>query len=163
MAQKVSLAVVSDAGRTAIATAVSYLVARAAGMPEAYWAPIITAVVIQSKLGAALQISLDRLIGTVLGAALGGLLASLFTPSWWLFGIGVFMLGLICGVANVPNSFRFSAMTLAIIELVPRGYAPWKIAIHRSVEVTIGIAVGVVITAIWQDRPGPVTEKSPAS
>jgi len=145
-----------------VATAISFLIARLAGLPEAYWAPIITAVVIQSKLGAALQISLDRLIGTALGATLGGLLASLFLPSWWIFGIGVFVLGLICGVANVPNSFRFSAITLAIIELVPRAYPAWRIALHRSVEVTIGIAVGVVITAIWQDRPGPVTEKSPA-
>ena len=39
MAQKLNLPLVSDAGRTAVATAISFLIARLAGLPEAYWAP----------------------------------------------------------------------------------------------------------------------------
>ena len=143
---------VSDSARTAVAATAAFLVARLAGLPEAYWAPIVTAVVIQSKLGAAWQISCERFIGTILGAVVGGLSASLHPPSWWLFGLGVFVLGILCGVLKTSNSYRFSVITLAIIELVPRDDSRWIIALHRSAEVIIGIAVGLVITALWHDR-----------
>ena len=47
----------THAARTAVAVIVSYLVARLFRLPEAYWAPISTLIVIQSTLGAALPIS----------------------------------------------------------------------------------------------------------
>ena len=162
MLQKLSLPLISDAGRTALATSLSYLVARVAGLPEAYWAPIISAVVIQSSLGAALQISLERMIGTLLGAALGGLLATFFPPTWWIFGLGVLVLGVICGAINFPNSYRFSVITLSIVVLVPRIYPAWRISLHRTVEVAIGIAVALAVTALWQDGPAPATGETVA-
>jgi len=53
-------AVVSST-RTAIAATTSFLIARQAGLHEAYWAPIITLVIMQSTLGAALKVSGERL------------------------------------------------------------------------------------------------------
>jgi uncharacterized membrane protein YccC len=45
-------------------------------MPESYWAAVSTIIVTQSTLGAAWAASRTRFVGTALGAALGGLLAS---------------------------------------------------------------------------------------
>lgn len=53
-----------DAARTTVAAITSLLIARVGRMPEAYWAPIIAVVVIQSSLGAALRISAERMAGT---------------------------------------------------------------------------------------------------
>ena len=147
------LVVVSSA-RTAIAAAASFLIARLAGLPEAYWAPIITLVIMQSTLHATLKISGERFIGTVLGALAGGLLARYFPQAWWVFAAGVFLLGIVCALLHLENSYRFAGITLAIVILIPHLAAPWIVALHRSIEVTIGIVVGLVMTACWREPAG---------
>ena len=143
--------VVVSSTRTAIAATASFLIARLAELPEAYWAPIITLVVMQSTLKATLQISGERFVGTVLGALAGGLLARWFPQAWWLFAVGVFSLGVICACLRLQNSYRFAGITLAIVILIPHSAAPWIVALHRSIEVTIGIVVGLAMTAIWRE------------
>ena len=49
------------------------------------------------------------------------------------------------------NAFRFASITLAIIMLVPRVNSAWVIAVHRFVEVSVGIALGLVLTALWPE------------
>src|SRR5580658_6501090 len=87
--------------RTTVAATVSFLVARAFGLPEAYWAAITTMVVMQSTLGAAWTISLQRLAGTVLGAATGALLATYFGTSAIAFGAGILALGFVCAILHL--------------------------------------------------------------
>jgi len=145
---------VAGAARTALAATASFLIARMAGMPEAYWAPILTLVIMQSTLGATLRISGERFIGTLLGAIAGGLLAGSFPGVWWVFAGGVFVLGILCALSRLQNSYRFAGITLAIILLIPHTTAPWSIALHRFIEVSIGIVVGLAVTAVWPDPMG---------
>jgi uncharacterized membrane protein YccC len=142
------LAVIS-AARTTIAAAVSFLIARLFRMPEAYWATISTIVVMQSTLGGSLQISRDRFLGTLLGAIAGGLLARYFPPVWWVFALGIFVLGILCALFRLQNAYRFAGITLAIIVLIPHTDAAVIVALHRFVEVSIGIVVGLAATIIW--------------
>jgi uncharacterized membrane protein YgaE (UPF0421/DUF939 family) len=65
-------------------------------------------------------------------------------------------LGIACGVLRFENSCRFAGITLAIIVLVPRTSLPWVIALHRFIEVTIGILVGLAMTAVWPAPPESV-------
>src|SRR5881409_2020729 len=81
--------------RTAIAVVASLLVARLFRLPEAYWAPITTMVITQSSLGAALTVSWQRFVGTMLGAVLGATMACYFGPHALVFGMSVFILGLL--------------------------------------------------------------------
>ena len=54
-------------------------------------------IVMQSALGAAWTISRQRLAGTAIGAAMGGLLATyLGVPNIFVFGAGVFVMGVVC-------------------------------------------------------------------
>lgn len=156
-AQRPIQEIFADSARTSIAAMASFLIARLFGMSEAYWAPILTLVVMQSSLKTSLQISGERFIGTILGAVAGGLLGMVFRDSWWAFGSGVFALGIICPLLRLQNSYRFAGITLAIIILVPHEKQPWIVALHRSVEVSIGIVVGLVITAIWPESAEPAT------
>jgi len=69
-----------------------------------------------------------------------------------MFGAGVFMLGLICALLRIGrNAFRYAAITLAIVTLVARAEPAWMIAIHRFLEISVGIAVGVLLTAVWPE------------
>src|ERR1022692_4356212 len=126
--------------RTAVAAVVSLLVAQLFGLPATYWAPITTLVITQSSLGAAFAVSSQRFIGTVLGALLGGAVGGYFGPHALVFGICVFILGLVCAlVRSGETAYRFGGVTLAIVVLVPRSGPAWPVAFHRFAEVSVGI------------------------
>jgi uncharacterized membrane protein YgaE (UPF0421/DUF939 family) len=142
--------------RTAIAAVASLLIARLFRLPEAYWAAIATLIVMQSTLGAAWTVSKERMAGTALGAATGALLATYAGFNVAVFGVGLFALGVLCPILRIDRSaYRYAGITLVIVMLIPRTNAPWIVALHRFIEISVGIAVGLILTALW---PEPQTE-----
>jgi uncharacterized membrane protein YccC len=139
--------------RTAVAAVASWSVARLFGLPEAYWAPITTLMIVQSSLGAALTVSWQRFVGTALGSSVGAIVATYFGPRVLALGVGVLILGLLCAATKVDRSaYRFGGIALAIVLLVPRTGSAWQIALHRFAEVSIGIAVALFLTLVWPER-----------
>src|ERR1700742_4511386 len=113
--------VLEHCARTAVTAVASLLVARLFGLPETYWAPVTTLVITQSSLGTTLALSWQRLIGTVLGAIVGGIVASYLAPNVLVFGVSVFLLGLLCALLKTGRgAYRFGAVTLVVVMLVPR-------------------------------------------
>jgi uncharacterized membrane protein YgaE (UPF0421/DUF939 family) len=145
--------VLAHSARTTVAAVVSLLVARLFRLPEAYWAPITTLVIAQSSLGAALKVSEQRFVGTVLGAVVGAIAATYFGPSVLVFAVGVFILGPLCILVRSDRSaYRFAGVTLAIVSLVPRAAPAWSIAFHRFTVVVIGIAVALLLAVVWPEK-----------
>lgn len=141
------------AARTAVAAVLSYLVAQSFHLPEAYWAPISTVIVMQSTLGASLPISVQRFVGTGIGAVTGAAVASWLSGSVWAFGAALFAIGILCAVVGVERSaYRYAGITLTIIMLVKPSANAWPIALHRFFEVSLGIAVGLVFSAVWPEK-----------
>jgi uncharacterized membrane protein YccC len=138
------------AAQTAVAAVVSYLIAHLFWLPEAYWAPMSTLIVMQSTLSAALPVSVQYVVGTAVGAAVGAV-ADIYLPaSVWAFGAAAFMIGLLCVALRVERSaYRHASITLAIVMLVPRSGSGRLFALHRFFEVLIGIAVGLVFFGLW--------------
>jgi uncharacterized membrane protein YgaE (UPF0421/DUF939 family) len=107
----------------------------------------------QSTLGASLPVSMQHFAGTAIGAAVGAVTATYFHENVWAFGVAVLVIGLLCGVLRVERgAYRYAATTLVIVMLVTRSTSAWRIAIHRSLEVSIGIAVGLVLSALWPEQ-----------
>ena len=130
--ERVISPVMVHSARTAVVAVTSLLVARLFRLPEAYWAPITTLVITQSSLGAAFSVSWQRFVGTLLGAVLGALAASYFGPRVLVFGSSVFILGLLRALARLDlPGYRFGAVTLAIVVLIPRTGPTWQTAFHR--------------------------------
>ena len=147
--------------RTAIAATLSLAVARLFGLPEAYWAAIATLVVMQSTLGATLLLSVERIAATALGAVIGALLASYFDANVLLLAVTVFVLGLLCAAFRMEKTaYRYASVTLAIIVLIPRSNPAWVVAVHRFVEVSVGILVALAITAVWPERQSESAKQS---
>jgi uncharacterized membrane protein YccC len=91
--------VLLHSARTAVAVVASILAAQFSRLPETHWAPITTLVITQSSLGMALSVSGERFMGTVLGATVGAIVASRFGPSSLVFGVSIFILGLLSAIA----------------------------------------------------------------
>lgn len=146
--------------RTTLAVVVSLLVAHLFRMSEAYWAAIATLIVMQSSLGASLPISVQRFVGTILGAIFGGFVGAYFPGNLAAFGVAVLALGLLCAALKVERgAYRYAGITLTVIMLIPRANNQWVIAIHRFFEVSLGIAVGLAVSAVWPERTSGPAEK----
>ena len=139
--------------RTSVAGMTSLIAAGFLGLPEPYWASITTLIVTQSTLGAAWTISVQRFFGTALGAALGALLTAFFGANLLAFGSGIFILGMLCLLLGLQRSgYRYAGITLAVIMLITRSRPVWVIAMHRFVEVSVGIVIGLILAALWPER-----------
>jgi uncharacterized membrane protein YccC len=142
--------------RTTVAAVASLLIGRLFRLPESYWAAITTIVVMQSTLGAAWTISKQRLIGTAIGATVGGVVATYASANALAFGVGIFVGGILCLLLHVErNAYRYTGITVAIVVLIARTSPAWKIALHRFAEISIGIAVALALTAIWPEDSTP--------
>jgi uncharacterized membrane protein YgaE (UPF0421/DUF939 family) len=110
-----------------------------------------TLIVMQLTLSAALPVAVQYVAGTATGAAVGAAIDAYGHGSVWAFAAAVVFVGLLCVVLHVERSaFRYASITLVIVMLVPRSTSARLVALHRFFEVSIGIAVGLALFAIWQ-------------
>jgi len=141
---------VADSARTAIATLISLLLARALKFPEYYWAPISTIIIMQSSIQP-FQGAWQRFVGTALGAALGAAIATYVGRSAVIYAIGIFVCGMLAAASRSWNAYRVAAITFSIVVLISRGTA-WMFAWHRFLEVSLGIAVALIALLISQPK-----------
>jgi uncharacterized membrane protein YccC len=70
----------------------------------------------------------------------------------FIFAAGAFTLGILCSALNLDRAaYRFSGISLAITMLVAHPKAAWIISWHRFIEVSLGIAVALALTAVWPE------------
>jgi hypothetical protein len=163
------------ARRTAVAAVVSLLIARLFRLPEAYWSPISTLVIMQSTLGASLPISAQRFAGTALGAVVGGLIGSYFPGNALAFGLCVFLIGLVCAAFNVQRAaYRFANITFpgdVVTDRLPAGpsQAPNQRELTMSVLMTPDMANfsgnvhGGCCSSCWMRWPTHMPAATPAA
>ena len=153
LAKRLTRGGIEHSARTAVAAVLSLFAASATGFPEPYWASITAIIVTQSTLGTAWTISVQRFFGTALGAATGALLFTYFGHSLIAYGCGIFVLGLLCLQLGLARSgYRYAGIALAVIMLIQRSRPVWVVALHRFIEVSIGIVIGLILTAVWPER-----------
>lgn len=134
--------------RTTVGTVASMLLARGLKLPEFYWAPISTIVILLSTINP-LTLAWQRFAGTALGAVVGALVATFFPPGWLFYGVGLFACGILSAMLRLGNAYRFAAITLSVVLLIGTGRPPWNVAVHRFLEVSLGIAVALATTLAW--------------
>ena len=140
--------------RTTVAAVVSFFLARSLKLPEFYWAPISTIVILLSTINP-LTLAWQRFAGTAVGAALGALIATYAHPTWIVYGAGIFVSGILSSILRLGSAYRFAAIALTIVLLIAHDRPPWIVATHRFFEVSKGIAVALWMTLIWRVPQNP--------
>jgi uncharacterized membrane protein YgaE (UPF0421/DUF939 family) len=139
--------------RTTVAAVLSVMLARALKLPEFYWAPISTIVILLSPSDP-FTLAWQRFAGTALGAIVGALIATYFPINWIVYGAAILVCGILSALLRLGGAYRFVAITLTIILLIAHTAPPWIVAYHRFIEVSLGIAVALVLTKLWR-LPSP--------
>jgi uncharacterized membrane protein YccC len=70
-----------------------------------------------------------------------------------VFGCSVFGVGVIFATLRLDRAaYRFAGITLAIIMLVGPAKHASVMAMHRFLEVSVGIAVALGLTLVWPEH-----------
>lgn len=94
-----------------------------------------------------------RLVGTAIGASVGAGFAALFGQSLWAFGTAVALTVWLCAVLGFAEAARLAGVAVAIVMLTGHVGSPWVTALHRFLEVSFGIVIAVLVSAlIWPAR-----------
>ena len=124
-------------------------------LPQGYWAVFTTLIVMQASIGGTVGASVDRMYGTVLGAAVGGGAAALRTLTPFglsPLGLGVALVlstGITAYVAMLRPNMKVAPVTAAIMLLSSTGkLGPLQAAAYRVVEIGIGSVIGVAATLL---------------
>jgi len=134
------------AAKTALAAALCWWIAMLFGLHDGYWGAISAIIVLQSNFGATISASRDRILGTLIGAVLG-FAFTLVGALPWNFILAVLTAVIVCGVLGLRSSSRLAGVTISIIMLVNTG-SHWTLALHRVLEVFLGIFVAVAISTL---------------
>ena len=135
------------AAKTALAAALCWWLALRFGLHEGYWGAISAIIVLQSNMGATVTASRDRLLGTLIGAALG-FSFSLFGSLPWNYILAVLAAVILCGLLGLRSSSRLAGVTITIIMLIQKTGSRSSLAIDRVAEVVLGIVVALAVTTL---------------
>jgi uncharacterized membrane protein YgaE (UPF0421/DUF939 family) len=117
----------------------------------------------QSTLGATLTLSIERIVATAVGASVGALEANYCGANLIAFALAIVFTGVLSIAFRLEKTaYRYASITLAIVVLIPRSNPPWYVALHRFIEVSVGIIVALAVVAIWPEHkrlsPGSAAE-----
>lgn len=133
--------------KTTLAAAFAWYVAVALGLQDGYWAVITVIIVLQSYVGATVTASRDRAIGTLVGAAVG-FAFSQFTTLPWNFLLALLVSTIVCVLLGLKNSTRLAGVTVVIILIAQKSGTNYTIAMHRVLEVLLGIAIALAVSTL---------------
>jgi uncharacterized membrane protein YccC len=131
-------------------------------LDQPYWAGMSAWIAMQPTPGMAISRSYYRIIGSVIGSAMGVVLISLFAQKPELFILALALwIGLCTLAANLLTNFRMygaitAGFTAAIVSLSAYAtpYHVFDIAMSRGSATIIGIICSAVITALFAPQRG---------
>jgi uncharacterized membrane protein YccC len=136
--------------RVSAAVVAAYALATLLRLPQGYWAVFTAVIVVQSSLGATITASIERLMGTVVGAAVGAG-AAILHARWPEAGGAILAVtaALLAFLAAVRPAFKVAPITAVIMLIGTTTHMdPVVAAFLRTAEITVGSVVGIAATLL---------------
>ncbi|AVX21123.1 Aromatic acid exporter family member 1 [Carboxydocella sporoproducens DSM 16521] len=138
--------------KTAIAAALTMVIARIFHLDYPFYAVIAVIVVMQSTLGSSLDAGINRLLGTVVGAITGALAAISLGSTPWALGLGLLVTIYLCNLLGLVESISIAGIVLTAVVLEQATH-PWVFAWGRFLDTMMGIFVAWLVNALlWPPR-----------
>ena len=138
--------------RMTLAALASYAIGDLIGLSQVYWAVLSAVIVIQGSVGGSVKAGLNRLVGTIGGAAWGAIMSWLIVHN----GPPSLTLALFAAVAPLAlltgfkTEYRIAPITAIIVLMgtAPPQATPLSSALERVLEITLGSAVAVAVALL---------------
>ena len=130
----------------------AFALAELLGLAQGYWAVLTVVIVMQASVGGSLKATVERLVGTLGGAVLGGALAAILPlddPFMLAAGLAAAILPL-AFIAAVDPRFRVAPLTAVIVLLSPTGQqiSPIFFTLERIGQIALGSAVALAVSLL---------------
>jgi uncharacterized membrane protein YgaE (UPF0421/DUF939 family) len=135
------------AARAASAAALAVALAQLLRLQYPIYALIGAVIVIDLSPARTRELALQRIAGTVLGAAVGVALSVSLPTNPWTIGLGIFASMCLCYPLRLHGAEKVTGYVCGIVMLDHAG-APLVYAGHRLVETLLGVAVAILVSFV---------------
>ena len=143
--------------KTGLTALLCLYLGRLLGLRHSYWAAITAIVIMGADNSTTIAAGRDRLIGTFIGAFLGWVTCYVWHGYLSAYALAVALCIFICISLCIEKTGRLAAVALTIIVLLRVGETPFRAALGRFLEVSLGIvvalAINLVVPASLQSNP----------
>ena len=144
--------------RAGLAAGVAQEIAQVSKLDFPVYAAVAALIVTDLKPSQSTKLGLHRIVGTILGAACGGVLGTVLPAQPWAVGAGIAVAMLTSELVQGRDGVRVAGFTCAII-IATVGDAPWHFAVDRLMETLIGVVVAWAVSHIPKLMRLPEPEK----
>jgi uncharacterized membrane protein YgaE (UPF0421/DUF939 family) len=134
------------AARAAVAAALSIALARTLRLEYPIYALVAAVIVTDFSPAETRRLGWLRMIATVIGAVVGGMLRYVLEPSAWAIGVGILVAMVVCQ-GRLKGSAKVAGYISGIV-MLEHGENPASYAVYRFVETALGIGVAWVISFV---------------
>lgn len=138
--------------KTAISVVICIVIFQVFKREDPFFACISAVICMQDTIDNSLSMGKDRLIGTLLGGALGTLFIQVLSffpnishPNAIIIGVGVVISIYICTVLHKPGSVSICCIVFIGIMIHYTGSESYEYSIMRTIDTTVGIAVAILV------------------
>ena len=141
--------------RVGIGLAIAVLLARTLGLEHAFWVVLGTLTVLRSNALATGRTTVEALVGSVIGFAVGGLFAGIAGNDpilmWIALPVVIFFASYAASaVGFVAGQAAFTVMVIIVFNLIsPAG---WQVGLVRIEDVAVGTGISVVVGVLLWPR-----------
>ena len=151
--------------KTALAAVIAVGLAMLFRWDRPYWSGISVLVVMLPYVGASIEKSLFRLVGTWLGALAGVIMTAVFAQSPFLFTVSlavVMVIGIYLARSNYGVIMGVGTMAIIVFSGLQDPHRVWHFACFRSAEVSLGVVVALFMQfSLWPRKAGTDLLESP--
>lgn len=116
------------------------------------YAVVAVAMVMEGTLASTFRSGVNRLLGTAVGAAVGGVLAAGFSANPFTIGLGFAVVALVCSALGWADALKLSALVVAVV-LLQHSDRPFLFAALRLLDTATGVAIASAVNALlWPAR-----------
>lgn len=133
--------------RAALAAGVSLGLAEQLGLEFPIYALIAAVIVTDLSPEQSRRLGVQRLVGTVVGAACGAGFSVLAAASPWTIGFGILVAMLVCQLLRVESGAKLAGYVCGIV-MLSFNVNPWTYALYRLIETVLGGSVAVAVSFV---------------